>query len=143
MPDFQHVASPVFSPTRCVACSANNCETGFIDLLVDAEAVNGYDEKNGAPIIHDGEQNFGHLYLCGDCCGYAASKLGWTSPAGAMSLKTQIQTMSVEIEQLNAELTAERSPDSKVVKVADLGQYLREATAAKSASTATLTEGRP
>lgn len=141
MPAFQLLPAPVFSPTRCVSCMANKSEFGFVDLLVDDEALNGYSEVDGSAIVREG-QNFGHLYLCGDCVGAAATLLHWRSPERIAEIEQMVANLDLKIAALEAELDVERSPESKVVSLTQLGDYIaahRPQTG--TASTATLEKG--
>ena len=124
MPGFMYVPSPIFSPTRCCACQATKCDGGFIDLLVDSEAVKGY-STDGAPVVaDDGGPTFGHLYLCADCVVAACQPLGYVSPQARNELLELIGSQESTIETLRAELEHERSPEAKVVSVAELGRFL-------------------
>ncbi len=126
MSRFNLVPHPTFSPTRCVTCQGNKDAGGFIDLMADSEAVNGYTEA-GDPIAGKPgvEPTFGHLWLCASCGRQVAALLGWTSPVEAAVLNGRIEMLEASYCELADELEAEKSPESKVVKVADLQRYLR------------------
>lgn len=102
MPDFQHVRSPVFTPTHCIACMNHRDPDGFIDLLVEL------------PI--------GHLYLCANCTYQAGQRLGMLSPHQADDLTGRLATAQQDIETLQAELAAER--EDKVVSLADVRKLI-------------------
>ncbi len=125
MSRFNLMPHPTFSPTRCVTCQANKDDGGFVDLMVDSEAVNGYTEDGVAVPERPGEPKFGHLWLCASCASQVAALIGWTSPADVDRLRMEIETHVACIDALDAALERERSPEHKVVKVADLQRYLR------------------
>lgn len=125
MSRFLVVPAPVFSPTRCVSCSSNRDGQGFVDLMVDGEAVHGYDEK-GDPIVREGTENFGHLYLCATCVGQVAAALGWVSPEEGTRLRNREIELDGELLEAQAALETARSPEGKLVSVGELVEYLRQ-----------------
>lgn len=134
MPGFMHVPHPMFSPTRCVACQGNKDDGGFIDLLVDSEAVNGYDRKGDPLPAREGEPKFGHLYLCATCCGQVATKLDYVPPEHAQVLRVQIASLEEDLATARAELAEERARPINVVSVDDLAELIRKPAAEPAAA---------
>jgi hypothetical protein len=129
VPDFQLVKAPVFSPTRCTTCHTGRCDEGFVDMLVDGEAVHGYN-ADGAVIRNDGQANFGHLYLCVMCLKQAATKIGWASAQHAMDAYAENETLAGEIHRLEIALAAERARPLQVVDANTVVDRLLELSAA-------------
>lgn len=102
MPDFVHVAAPVFSPTNCRTCMTHADKRGFIDTR--AEDANG------------------HVYMCASCVDVAARLVGCLDPKQGDDLRHRLADASAAITALERELETERA--NKVVALADVRTLL-------------------
>lgn len=128
MPMFTLTPSPSFSPTRCCTCWTHKDPVGFVDLLVDDEAVLGYDEVTALPVprvdLRPEDQTFGHLYICAGCLAQAAKLIGWASPERVAGLEALVDRAATIGEVLVEAVQHERA--TKVVSVDELLRRSRE-----------------
>lgn len=118
MPDFNKVPAPMFSPTRCAACSTHACHEGFVDFVATT-ATQGF--ENGAPMQPlPGEPMYGRLYLCARCVWTAARLVGCLDPQQADELTALTVRASAEADVLRDELAAERASKLSAEDVAAL-----------------------
>jgi hypothetical protein len=108
MPMFSHVDSPSFSPTMCVACWANSCPRGFVDLQIHAP-VRGFHQ--GAPVSCDASDTVathGRLYLCAQCVEQAGRLFGCLDARQAAELRTLADEAVDRAAELTDALAVER-----------------------------------
>ena len=89
MPEFQHVTSPVFTPTHCATCMNHRDPDGFVDLITELPS--------------------GHLYLCASCTYTAGQQLGMLSPHQAEELRRTVKNAETSLAALEAALEEERA----------------------------------
>lgn len=134
MPDFTFTKHPVFSPTRCAACSTHACAEGFVDMVAST-ATAGFHDGAPMPPAPD-EPTYGRLYLCARCVWEAARRVGCLDPQQAAQLREEHEQCGLMLEQAKQLVEEERA--SKVVTLADVERLVTglqaKAAAAKKAA---------
>lgn len=102
MPDFRFtpkLGNENPPPTQCTFCSTNQCDEGFVDLLID----------------HVPE---GRIYACARCLWSAARLVGCIDPQQVAKRDATIAEQAAEVTRLVADLEYEK--DHKVVSLEDV-----------------------